>query len=181
VQKSTIGKITEYFWILHIRLYIRIWFCPTLEKPISNGSTKHHSHPKQIEITESQSTIEISQRSDSEVYYEDIATNSKTLQENLENTFLDFLIDLHTNSNLTKDIIHEILHKIKTEIVDQICPFVGIDDISKESIDNAFGNSNTQYKFEKKSYIFLKMLLCPKNCDWFLKNDEPELFPIKND
>lgn len=91
----------------------------------------------------SQSTVECSQQ-----YYNEEREESSDIF--FDDIFLTFLMDLHTNSMLTKDTINSIFKKIKENILDKLLSVIEIDTKVKDDLDVAYEKFNTQYKFEKQ-------------------------------
>lgn len=101
---------------------------------------------------DSQSTVELPQDTDLNNTNDDFAQDDleqDILQNKIQRILLDFLIDLHANSHMTKEDINGILNKIKKDIVDPIISLTNINQSDEKMIDAAFKRFNTQYKFEQ--------------------------------
>lgn len=96
---------------------------------------------------QSQSTVSGSQNSQQSVSTE-LQDNDE--EENIfDNIFLTFLMNLHAKSKLSKDVIKEIFHMMKKDVIDEIFKISNIEQSLIIQIEKAYKNLNTQYKFEK--------------------------------
>lgn len=102
--------------------------------------------------SDSQSTVEFPQDADLNNANDDFAQEDfaqDTLQTKIQKILLDFLIDLHANSHMTKEDINGILNKIKKNIVDPIILLTNINKNDEKTINAAFKRFSSQYKFEQ--------------------------------
>lgn len=100
-----------------------------------------------ISSFESQSTVNMSENSQN--------SNNTDIPDSdedgnlFEKIFLDFLMNLHARSKLSKEVIKTIFDTMKIEVIDKICMIAGLEESIQADIDTAYNMLNTQYKFEK--------------------------------
>lgn len=100
-----------------------------------------------ISSFESQSTVCMSQSSQNDNNTE--IPESDEDENMFENIFLDFLMNLHAKSKLSKEVIKSIFDRMKVDVIDKICIIAGVDENIQLDINTAYKKLNTQYKFEK--------------------------------
>lgn len=74
----------------------------------------------------------------------------RDIERKFEDIFFKFLMDLHSNSHLTKDIIWTLFRKIKQNILDSVMDISNTQTEVKSLIDNAYHKMNTQHKFDHR-------------------------------